>query len=77
MARTMASTIVEPRAQITAETAPFNELRFSGALLDESRKMLSELKKALAMAGKTLLLQAPTWIRPRRVRHRRKRSGFC
>ncbi|KAF8958318.1 histidyl-tRNA synthetase [Flammula alnicola] len=44
--------IVDLEAQITAETARFNELRLSGAPLDESRKTLSELKKTLAMASK-------------------------
>ncbi|KAF5312806.1 hypothetical protein D9619_002354 [Psilocybe cf. subviscida] len=47
----MASTdIVTLEAQIVAETAKFNELRLSGGSLDESKKILSELKKALAMA---------------------------
>lgn len=37
-------------AQIATETARFNELRRNGGLLDESKKTLSELKKALALA---------------------------
>ena len=36
--------------QIATETARFNELRLSGGSLDESKKTLSELKKALALA---------------------------
>jgi uncharacterized membrane protein YfhO len=52
---TMATTsspvdIADLEAQITAETARFNELRLSGGSLDESKKILSELKKALALA---------------------------
>jgi len=37
-------------SQIATETARFNELRLSGGSLDESKKTLSELKKALALA---------------------------
>lgn len=37
-------------AQIATETARFNELRLSGGSLDEPKKILSELKKALALA---------------------------
>lgn len=37
-------------AQIAMETARFNELRLSGGSLDEPKKTLSELKKALALA---------------------------
>ena len=37
-------------AQIATETARFNELRLGGGSLDESKKTLSELKKALALA---------------------------
>jgi len=37
-------------AQIATETARFNELRLSGGSLNEPKKILSELKKALALA---------------------------
>ncbi|KAF8959412.1 hypothetical protein BDZ97DRAFT_1906199 [Flammula alnicola] len=56
--------IVDLEAQLTAETARCNELRLSGAPLDESRKTLPELKKALALVA---------W-RARRGRTRRRRK---
>ncbi|KAF8200941.1 histidine-tRNA ligase [Pholiota molesta] len=45
----MAST-AELEAQIATTSAQFNELRLAGAPVDEVKKTLSELKKALAMA---------------------------
>lgn len=45
----MAST-AELEAQIATTSAQFNELRIAGAPVDEVKKTLSELKKALAMA---------------------------
>ncbi|KDR67989.1 hypothetical protein GALMADRAFT_257538 [Galerina marginata CBS 339.88] len=42
--------IADLEAEIVAETATFNELRLKGAPLDESKKKLSDLKKALALA---------------------------
>ncbi|KAF5311942.1 hypothetical protein D9619_002358 [Psilocybe cf. subviscida] len=47
----MASTdIASLETQIVGETVGFNELRLSGRSVHESKKTLSELKKALAMA---------------------------
>lgn len=37
-------------AEIVAQTAIFNELRLKGAPLNESKKILSDLKKSLALA---------------------------
>ncbi|KIM41651.1 hypothetical protein M413DRAFT_444910 [Hebeloma cylindrosporum] len=45
-----ADIIAALEAEIVTETARFNELRLSGGALDDSKKALSELKKALALA---------------------------
>jgi len=42
--------IADLEAEITTQTAKFNELRLSGQPIDDVRKTLSELKKTLQLA---------------------------
>ena len=42
--------VPELEAEIAAQTIIFNDLRAQGAPLDEAKKQLSDLKKALAVA---------------------------